>query len=58
MTGPVDQEISDEPVKELWKAQGSLLDDLRSLWDLVTERETGSQSVVRAKLIQHRKGKL
>ena len=57
MLGPVDQDISDDPVKELRKAQGPLLDDPRSLSDLVTETETGSQPLVRAKLIWHRKGK-
>lgn len=52
---PTDQDISEDPVKELRKAQGPLLDGLQSLWDQVTE--TGSQSLVIAKLIRHRKGK-
>lgn len=57
MLGPIDQDISDDPVKELRKAQGPLLDDLQSLRDLVTEIETVSQPLVKAKLIWHRKGK-
>lgn len=57
MLGPIDQDISDDPLKELRKARGPLLDDLRSLSDLVTETGTGSQPLVRAKLISHRKGK-
>lgn len=55
MLGPIDQDISEDPVRELRKVQGPLLDGLQSLWDQVTE--TGSQSLVIAKLIQHRKGK-
>lgn len=55
--GPMDQDISDNPVKELRKAQWLLSDDLWSLSDLVTERETGSQPLVKAKPIQHGKGK-
>lgn len=57
MLGPTDQDISDDPVKELRKARGPLLDDLRSLSELVTETEIGSQPLVRAKLVSHRKGK-
>lgn len=53
MLGSTDQDISDDLVKELRKAQGLLLDELGSLLDLVTETETGSQLLVRAKLIQH-----
>lgn len=40
MLEPTDQDISDNPVKELRKVQELLLDDLWSLSDLVTETET------------------
>lgn len=57
MLGPIDEDISDDPGKELRKPQGPLLDDLRSLSDLVTETETGPQPLLRGKFIWHRKGK-
>lgn len=50
-------DISDNQVKGLRKAQDLLLVDLWSLSDLVTETETGSQPLVKAKPIQHRKDK-
>lgn len=42
-------DISGNQVKELRKAQELLLDDLWSLSDLVTETESGSQPLVKAK---------